>query len=138
MRSARSALTDAVRCLGGCRHVTSSAILLIALVGGVLFDVALLPLLVRILRALLPVRGSRGHLLAVAGSLGALVLGGNRWHLAGHDAVSCCWSATSTGGTHRASESQKQQEKRHAVPTGECRENFRKRVSLSRPLAGNE
>src|SRR6478736_5274397 len=82
-------------------RVRSSAILLIALVGGVLLDVALLPLLVRILRTLLAARGSRGHLLAVAGSLRALVLGGNRWHLAGHDAVSCCWPATSTGGTHR-------------------------------------
>src|SRR3954470_12282503 len=77
-------------------RVRSSAILLIALVGGVLLDVALLPLLVRILRTLLVARSSRGHLLAVAGSLRALVLGGNRWHLAGHDAVSCCWSATST------------------------------------------
>src|SRR4051794_23881915 len=68
----------------------SSAILLITLVGGVLLDVALLPLLVRILRTLLAVRGIWGHLLAVAGSLRAPVLGGNRWHLAGHDAVSCC------------------------------------------------
>jgi len=69
--------------------VASSAILLIALIGRVLLDVALLPLLVRILRTLLPVRHLIcGRLLAVASSLAALILRWNRRHLAGHDLVS--------------------------------------------------
>jgi hypothetical protein len=60
-----------------------------SLIGRVLLDVALLTLLVRILHALLAARRVIcGHLLAIAGSFAALVLGRNRRHLAGHDAVS--------------------------------------------------
>jgi hypothetical protein len=80
-------------------RVRSSAILLIALVGGVLLDVALLPLLVRILRTLLAARGSRLLLLI------------------------CDIDRRNSS---RLSMSQKQLEQRHAVPTDECREIFRK------------
>ncbi|MDA9498874.1 hypothetical protein XI05_15670 [Bradyrhizobium sp. CCBAU 11357] len=71
-------------------NVASSAILLIALIGRVLLDVALLSLLIRILRTLLTVRDLiGGRLLAISSSLVALIVRWNRWHLAGHDLVSC-------------------------------------------------
>ena len=76
--------------------VPSSAILLIALIGRVLLDVALLSLLVRILGALLTLRQLiGGHLLAVASSLSALIVRRNRWHLAGHE-LSPVKTSTST------------------------------------------
>jgi hypothetical protein len=71
-------------------NVASSAVLLIALIGRVLFGVAVLSLLIRVLCTLLTARHLIGrHLLAVASSLPALIVRWNRWHLAGHDLVSC-------------------------------------------------
>src|SRR4051794_22581788 len=62
VRGARTALAYALRRLGGSRHRRcSSSVLLISLVGRVLFDVALLTLLLRIFHALLAMRGLIAH-----------------------------------------------------------------------------
>src|SRR4051794_16218958 len=86
VRSARAALAYAVRRFRRGGHVSCSlSVLLISLVGGVLLDIALLTLLLRILGALLAVRRLiAGGLLVVTGSLRASVRWRNRRKLAGH------------------------------------------------------